>query len=119
MDICSCEQQIVKSFSVKIEQKSFQFVTISADADPLTLWNLFTYYWKLFVPHVVATTTGEFPMHDDHWRHISERTWIFTKGSSPVSEYIEETCIIALQQAKSFKNWEILSTPTKKVGEDF
>ena len=97
----------------------FQYVTVSHNIDPSIIWKLFTFYWKLFVPHIIITTIGNFTEHDNHWENITKKSWIFTKGSSPLCGYRTEACVVAIQKAKSFRSWKSLYAHHQHVSQGF
>ncbi|XP_076822117.1 transient receptor potential cation channel subfamily M member-like 2 [Clavelina lepadiformis] len=78
------------------------YITASSNTNPQVIWTLFTRHWNLTIPQVIISTTGEFVGHNPQWMNTTNNSWIFTNGSSPLTNF-DDACIIAIVQANSFE----------------
>ncbi|CAK8683912.1 unnamed protein product [Clavelina lepadiformis] len=78
------------------------YITASSNTNLQVIWTLFTRHWNLTIPQVIISTTGEFIGHDPQWTNTTNNSWIFTNGSSPLTNF-GDASIIAIVQANSFE----------------
>ena len=93
-----------------------QFFTCRDNTAPNDILQLMKEHWLLSLPKVVISVHGDFPKRDYSWKTVMNESIIFTTGSSPSQQKLDNSSTIAIMDInRVYKNEALFCKSSNQV----